>query len=153
MRFTDEVQGAIEQDPALSFGDFIVARRDGITAYMLAVVVDDAAQGISHVVRGADLLDSTLPQVQLQRALGLPQPVYAHVPLLVEQGGGKLAKSVRSMALARGDPARLLHAVLASLRQAPPDELVNSAPPTILQWALKHWRLQAVEARRELEAP
>lgn len=153
MRFTDEVQGAIEQDPALSFGDFIVARRDGITAYMLAVVVDDAAQGITHVVRGADLLDSTLPQVQLQRALGLPQPVYAHVPLLVEQGGGKLAKSARSMALARGDPARLLHAVLVSLRQSPPDELVNSAPATILQWALKHWRLQAVEARRELEAP
>lgn len=153
MQFADEIQGTIEQDPTLSFGDFVVARRDAIIAYMLAVVVDDAAQGITHVVRGADLLDSTLPQVQLQRALGLSQPVYAHVPLLVEPGGGKLAKSRRSVALSREDPSPQLQAVLACLGLNIPAELEHSPPSAMLQWAQKHWRPQAVGARRELEVP
>lgn len=151
--FRDHVQGVIEQDPALSFGDFIVARRDGVIAYMLAVVVDDAAQGVTHVIRGADLLDSTLPQVLLQRALGLSQPQYGHVPLLVEPGGGKLAKSRRSRALAAANASELLHAVLTGLGQDPPAELEFDSPQVILQWARAHWQIRSVQARRELEVP
>ena len=78
----------------------ILRRRDQIFAYLLAVVVDDAAQGVTHVVRGADLLDNTPRQIYLQRALGLQQPAYAHVPVLTEPDGAKLAKSRRSVRLA-----------------------------------------------------
>ena len=75
----------------------ILKRRDQLFAYLLAVVVDDAAQGVTHVVRGADLLDNTPRQIYLQRLLGLPTPAYAHVPVLVEADGSKLAKSARSV--------------------------------------------------------
>jgi len=95
----DRIQGDYSRDVAASTGDLILKRRDGIIAYALAVVVDDAAQGVTHVVRGADLLDHTPAQIYLQRALGLATPSYAHVPALVEADGMKLAKSRRSLHL------------------------------------------------------
>jgi glutamyl-Q tRNA(Asp) synthetase len=85
--FEDAVHGHVAQRVDRDVGDFVLLRADGLWAYQLAVVVDDAEQGITHVVRGADLLDSTPRQILLQRALGLPTPRYAHLPLLGEDGG------------------------------------------------------------------
>ncbi len=90
--FDDVVLGHIEEDVVETTGDFVVRRADGVYAYQLAVVVDDAAQGVTQVVRGADLLSSTARQIALQRALDLPTPSYAHLPLMVNADGSKLGK-------------------------------------------------------------
>jgi glutamyl-tRNA synthetase len=97
--FDDAILGRSEQDVASEVGDFVVRRADGLYTYQLAVVADDAAMGISHVVRGADLLHSTPRQIALQRALGFPRPEYAHVPLVLGPGGERLAKRDRSAAI------------------------------------------------------
>lgn len=91
-RFHDEVHGDCAQDVAREVGDFVIRRVDGVASYQLAVVVDDALAGVTHVLRGEDLLSSTARQLQLQRALGFPRPAYAHVPLLLQADGKRLAK-------------------------------------------------------------
>lgn len=91
VQFDDRIQGRYRQNVADAVGDFVLQRRDQIHAYVLAVTVDDAAQGVTHIVRGADLLDNTPRQIYLQRLLGLAEPRYAHVPVLTEADGGKLA--------------------------------------------------------------
>ena len=139
LSFEDRIHGACRFELA-AFGDVVVRRRDGAFAYQLAVVVDDAAQGISDVVRGADLLDNTPWQLALQRALSLPAPRYAHLPLVVEPSGDKLAKSRRSIAVSPANRGKQLHQVLSLLGQAPPAELKLEPPLVILQWALTHWR-------------
>lgn len=119
--FEDRRQGAQQQDLATEVGDFVVKRADGQWAYQLAVVVDDADQGITHVVRGADLLDSTARQIYLQRCLGLPEPAYLHVPLVTDANGEKLSKQTGAAPLdvsrplpALQDAARHLDLVPAS---------------------------------------
>lgn len=102
--FTDGLQGKLRQDVAAEVGDFVLKRADGCWAYQLAVVVDDAAQGITDVVRGADLLDSTARQILLQRALGLPMPRYLHLPLIVDSHGQKLSKSMAALPVDPMDP-------------------------------------------------
>ncbi len=102
--FDDAVHGRIEQDVAAEAGDAVLLRADGCWAYQLAVVVDDAEQGITHVVRGADLLDSTPRQIALQRALALPTPAYAHLPLVLDAQGRKLSKSLASLPVDGDDP-------------------------------------------------
>lgn len=102
--FDDAVHGRFEQDVAAEAGDAVLLRADGCWAYQLAVVVDDAEQGITHVVRGADLLDSTPRQIALQRALGLPTPAYAHLPLILDEEGRKLSKSLASLPVDGDDP-------------------------------------------------
>ncbi len=102
--FTDGLQGNVRQDVAAEVGDFVLKRADGYWAYQLAVVVDDAAQGITDVVRGADLLDSTPRQILLQRALGLPTPRYLHLPLIMDAHGHKLSKSMAALPVDAGDP-------------------------------------------------
>ncbi|MDP2271819.1 MAG: tRNA glutamyl-Q(34) synthetase GluQRS [Archangium sp.] len=92
VRFTDLIHGEVSQDVAREVGDFIIRRIDGVASYQLAVVVDDALSGVTHVLRGEDLLSSTARQNQLQRALGYPTPEYAHVPLLMQADGKRLAK-------------------------------------------------------------
>ena len=134
-------------------GDVIVRRRDGAFAYQLAVVVDDARQGITDVVRGADLLDSTPWQLALQRALLLPAPRYLHLPLVVEPTGEKLAKSRRSIALEGIEPASRLHAALRLLRQDPPDALKLEPAPLVLEWACAHWRAERLAGLREVPVP
>ena len=121
-------------------GDVIIRRRDGAFAYQLAVVIDDALQGVTDVVRGADLLDSTPWQIALQGALGLPTPAYLHLPLIVEADGGKLAKSRRSVALDPIQAGRQLHEALSLLQQDPPAELALEPAGTLLQWACRHWQ-------------
>ena len=108
VRFTDRVQGEISQSVQTEVGDFILQRADGVFAYQLAVVVDDAAQGITDVVRGADLLDSTARQIVLQRLLGVPTPRYLHVPVATNAAGEKLSKQTRAANAAEGDLARAL---------------------------------------------
>ena len=98
--FDDRVQGCMTQDVAAEVGDFVLQRRDGVYAYQLAVVVDDLAMGITEVVRGADLLDSTARQIQLIEALGQRPPTYSHLPLMVDPQGSKLSKRDGALTLA-----------------------------------------------------
>ncbi len=140
MGFDDAIQigphgGRFEQDARAEIGDFVLRRADGLWAYQLAVVVDDAAQGITQVVRGADLLDSTPRQILLQRALDLPTPTYAHLPLAMDAQGHKLAKSSGAAAVDPGNPLSALRAAFAFLGQDAaavadarnPDELLRRA--------------------------
>jgi len=127
-----------------------VRRRDGPFAYQLAVVVDDARQGITDVVRGTDLLDNTPWQIALQRALSLPTPRYAHLPLVVEPSGGKLSKSRRALALEVSASGTQLHQALTLLRQQPPPALELAPVTTILEWARAHWSLDRFQGVREV---
>jgi len=121
-------------------GDVIIRRRDGAFAYQLAVVVDDALQGVTDVVRGADLLDSTPWQLALQSALSLPTPRYLHLPLVVEPEGTKLSKSRRSVALEAGSAGRQLHLALKLLLQDPPATLQLESMRTVLEWGRRNWQ-------------
>ena len=134
-------------------GDVIVRRRDGVFAYQLAVVVDDAVQGITDVVRGADLIESAGWQIALQRALKLPTPRYAHLPLLLERTGGKLSKSRRSMALDPGRSGAQMLQVLRLLGLSPPAELTAATPAMLLEWATRRWREQPPPQLREIVLP
>lgn len=116
--FHDRIEGTITQDVGAAAGDFVLRRADGFWAYQLAVVVDDAAQGVTDVVRGADLLVSTPRQILLQRALGLPTPHYAHLPLLLDPDGRKLSKSLACAPVDAGDPLPALRLVWDALGQA-----------------------------------
>ena len=136
-------------------GDFVVRRRDGLVSYQLAVVVDDAWQQVTRVVRGADLLASTPWQMDLQDALGLPRPIYGHLPLLVEKDGAKLSKSRRAVPLDPSLAPQALTSTLTHLSQAPPPDLAHSSIKDVWKWAVAHWKPQllagATEAR--LSAP
>ncbi len=142
VRFIDRVQGSIAIDVAAQVGDFVLKRRDGLWAYQLAVVVDDAAQAITEVVRGADLLDNTPRQLLLQRALGLPTPEYVHLPLATDAQGKKLSKSTGALALTMDSRGPALWAALQFLKQSPPQELRHAGVAQIWAWARGHWSLQ-----------
>lgn len=148
IEFRDAIQGLIRQDLARDVGDFVVRRADHLFAYQLAVVVDDADQSITDVVRGADLLDSTPRQIHLQRALGLPMPNYAHVPVAVTAAGEKLSKQTLAPAIAVENCAAALAGALEFLNQAPPPSLSRLPPREILAWALAHWRLASIPRQR-----
>lgn len=136
----DRVQGSISQDLTRAVGDFVIRRADGITAYQLATVIDDAFQGVTDVVRGADLLYSTPRQMYLQRCLGLPQPGYAHVPVLVDTSGQKLGKSTGALALGSTQRAAELSRCLTWLGQVPPEAMATWAVADVIAWAVEHWR-------------
>jgi len=133
-------------------GDVIIRRRDGAFAYQLAVVVDDALQNITDVVRGADLLDSTPWQIALQQALKLPTPRYSHLPLVLEPDGEKLAKSRRSVPVDLRFVGRQLWQALTLLQQDPPAELESEPAPTIIRWACDNWRPDRLRGVREVRA-
>lgn len=139
VQFRDGLFGDQQEDVRQSIGDFVLKRRDGLYAYQLAVVVDDADQGISQVVRGADLLDNTARQIVLQRRLGLPTPDYVHLPLVVHPDGSKLSKQTFAPALSLADTSPLLLRALHQLNQSPPAGLADEPPSTILGWAVQHW--------------
>ncbi len=144
LQFADRIQGMFRQDVAAAVGDVVLRRRDGVFAYLLAVVVDDAAQQVTHVVRGADLLDNTPRQIYLQRLLGLDRPAYAHVPLLTEPDGMKLAKSARSVRVdALAAPQQLL-SVLRLLGLDATPHIVGAPVSEIWPWAIQHWRIERV---------
>lgn len=139
VHFMDRVQGPQHSNVARSTGDFVLRRRDGLFAYQLAVVVDDGGQGITDVVRGADLLSSTSRQILLREALGLPPVTYMHLPIAVSICGIKLSKSEDAPALSRSSPAAQLVAALEFLRQGPPAPLARAPVAEVWQWALAHW--------------
>jgi len=151
--FVDRVQGPQSQDLAAEAGDFVVKRADGPFAYQLAVVVDDAAQGITDVVRGADLLTSTPRQILLQRLAGCPTPSYAHLPVAVNAAGEKLSKQTLAPALDINAPAPAMLAALRFLDHVPPAELAGAAARQVLAWALEHWDMQRVPCARSRPAP
>jgi glutamyl-Q tRNA(Asp) synthetase len=135
--FTDRLHGVQRQALADDVGDFVVRRSDGLFAYQLAVVVDDAWQGITDVVRGADLLASTPRQIFLQRALGLPTPRYLHVPVAIDASGAKLSKQTGARALGAALPA--LAAAWRFLQQPAPAH----APSSVREFwtfAHAHWQ-------------
>lgn len=142
--FFDAIQGQVSQHLATDIGDFILKRADGLFAYQLAVVVDDTEQGISHIVRGADLLASTPRQIYLQQLLGLPTPNYAHVPVAVNAAGEKLSKQTLAKAIDTKFAASLLVESLQFLGQNTPADLVQNALADIWQWAIKNWQINSV---------
>ncbi|MGB2943128.1 MAG: tRNA glutamyl-Q(34) synthetase GluQRS [Candidatus Macondimonas sp.] len=135
----DAIQGPQCHDLATLCGDFVLRRADGVVAYQLAVVVDDAAQGVNRVMRGADLIASTPRQIHLQRLLGLPTPRYAHVPLALDGRGEKLAKRLGAAAVATGDPAPVLCQALAFLGQAVPPNGPRLMVKELIDCAIAHW--------------
>ena len=142
--FDDTLQGRIAHDLEKEFGDFVLLRSDDVYAYQLAVVVDDAEQGITDVVRGADLLGSTPRQIYLQRLLGMPQPRYAHLPVAVNAAGEKLSKQTFAAPIDAAAPLPALVAALAFLGQQPPRELARATIEELWDWALENWRLDRV---------
>lgn len=149
--FEDRIQGRCEY-ALRTLGDVVVRRRDGVHAYQLAVTVDDAAQAVTSVVRGADLLPSTAWQIALCEALGLPALSYAHVPLVVEPDGAKLAKSRHSVPLDPLDAGAWIFKALRLLRQDPPDELAREPAPSALRWGADHWSLARLARIRAVPA-
>ncbi|MEX0951744.1 MAG: tRNA glutamyl-Q(34) synthetase GluQRS [Gammaproteobacteria bacterium] len=135
----DLLQGDFTQSLAAETGDFILHRADGIHAYHLAVVVDDARAGISHVVRGADLLPSTPQQILLQQLLGLPTPAYLHLPIAVDAGGHKLGKSTQARPIAELAPVTVLTQALEFLGQPLPPTAAAASSQELLVWAAQHW--------------
>lgn len=134
--FEDALRGHHVQDLARAVGDFVLRRADGLWAYQLAVVVDDAAQGVTDVVRGADLLDSTPRQILLQQRLGLPTPRYAHLPLVSGPDGRKLSKSLAAMPIHDRAPLQALTAAWAVLGQDPCRIAQADTPASFLDLAL-----------------
>lgn len=156
--FDDAIQGTISQNLAHDVGDFVVWRADGLFAYQLAVVVDDAAQGITDIVRGADLLDSTPRQIYLQQRLGLPTPRYAHLPVAVSARGEKLSKQTLARAIDTQHPAHEIIKALAFLGQTLPDGLASSTETSnasveeAWRWAHTHWDRSRIPRRRTIQA-
>ena len=153
IEFEDFIQGKLSQDLAAEVGDFVLRRADGLYAYQLAVVVDDAEQEITDVVRGADLLDSTPRQIYLQRLLGLPTPRYLHLPAAVNAAGEKLSKQTLAPPVDARDPVPALVQVMDFLGQTPPAQLGRASLAEFWHWALAHWDAQHIPRRRSLPAP
>lgn len=151
--FVDAVQGKVIQNLAGEVGDFVLRRADGIFAYQLAVVVDDFEQGITQVVRGADLLDSTPRQIFLQKLLGFPTPAYAHLPVAIDSEGEKLSKQTRASPLDPDRPVPALIAVLEFLGQSPPVELTEASLVEFWRWAIAHWQMAHIPRDRAMRAP
>lgn len=137
VRFVDRIQGLEEQDVEEYCGDFVVLRGDGCFAYQLAVVVDDWDQGVTDVVRGSDLLDSTARQIYLQQLLRAPTPRYLHTPVAVNAAGQKLSKQTRAPAVDPKDAVGLLMDTLTFLGQPVPSGVGDKAD--LWRWAIAHW--------------
>jgi glutamyl-Q tRNA(Asp) synthetase len=142
--FNDVLQGRIQQRVQASIGDFILRRTDGVYAYQLAVVVDDAEQGVTHVVRGADLLNSTPRQIYLQQLLDYSTPEYMHLPVAVNAGGEKLSKQTQAASVDPRTPVPNLVAALSFLGQQPPADLSECGVPSFWDWALQNWKPEII---------
>lgn len=147
--FDDRLQGRQALRLQSESGDYVVFRRDGLVAYQLAVVVDDEALGVTDIVRGIDLMDSTPRQIWLQRLLGYTTPSYAHIPVAVHPNGDKLSKLTGAAAIPLDRAAETLVAALRTLHQAPPRALADATIDEIWAWARTHWdiaRLRGLES-------
>ena len=144
IEFVDHLQGKVHQCVQREIGDFVLRRADGIYTYQLAVVVDDAWQGMTHIVRGMDLLHSTPRQIYLQKLLGYQTPVYLHLPLVVNKQGEKLSKQTLATPIDLARPLPQLVATLRFLGQNPPDELVEGDITSFWQWAQANWQAEKI---------
>jgi glutamyl-Q tRNA(Asp) synthetase len=150
--FEDALQGYYEQRLETESGDFVIKRRDGLIAYHLAVVADDFDQGITEIVRGIDLLDSTPRQIYLQRKLGFCTPSYMHIPVAVNIEGQKLSKMNNSPAIQNDAAAKAVCLALRCLNQDPPDELAGDDVRSIWAWVAAHWDASALRAKSTIPA-
>ncbi|MGH8596172.1 MAG: tRNA glutamyl-Q(34) synthetase GluQRS [Gammaproteobacteria bacterium] len=148
----DELQGRHGHDLAMTTGDFVIWRAENLPAYHLATVVDDAALGITEVIRGADLLDVTPHQVFLQRALNFPQPSYLHLPIAVDSMGRKISKHDRAPTVAALRPAMVIRQALRFLGHEVPPPFATLPVSEILNWAISHWQRSRLPAYRTLPA-
>ncbi|HSR02040.1 MAG TPA: tRNA glutamyl-Q(34) synthetase GluQRS [Methylophilaceae bacterium] len=142
--FKDVIQGHIEQNLSKQIGDFVLKRADGQFAYQLAVVVDDAEQGITNVVRGADLLNSTTRQIYIQKLLGYTQPTYMHIPIVKNKLGQKLSKQTLAAPIDIGESSRTLWQALAFLNQNPPQSLKHKTIDQLWKWAIPNWQANII---------
>lgn len=147
----DLIQGPYSQSLADEIGDFVVFRRDGQFAYHLATVVDDAAQGITEILRGYDLLDSTPRQILLQRLLGHAHPVYAHIPVLTNALGQKLSKQTFALDVATLPVLETLHFILETLQFKLPPGLKGEPVSSLLEWAVPNWHLNQIPRSTKIE--
>ncbi|MFT6260445.1 MAG: glutamyl-Q tRNA(Asp) synthetase [Crocinitomicaceae bacterium] len=145
--FTDRVYGKYTQDLA-QVGDQILKRKDGLYAYQLAVLVDDYDSGVTHVVRGLDLMDNTPRQIHLLDQLGWFVPCYMHIPLITNQQGQKLSKQNRAEALDLANPVQNLLNALDFLQQAKPPASTHKNPAAVLAWATEHWQVTYIPSLR-----
>lgn len=152
IEFTDALQGPQRQCLESESGDFVIRRRDGLIAYHLAVVVDDHDQGMTEIVRGIDLLDSTPRHIWLQQALGLAVPGYMHIPVAINDDGQKLSKLTGAAGIDLVVAGPVLVAALAALGQEPPTGLTDERPAEIWRWALPNWHAGAMRGMREVSA-
>jgi glutamyl-Q tRNA(Asp) synthetase len=143
--FTDALQGPQVQRIESESGDFIIRRRDGLIAYQLAVVVDDEVEGITDVVRGIDIMESTPRQIWLQRLLGYHTPSYLHFPVITHADGDKLSKATGAPGVSIEDVRPTLVAALEALLQAPPPDLAACTVPEIWSWATQHWKIEPLQ--------
>ncbi|MBL4711621.1 MAG: tRNA glutamyl-Q(34) synthetase GluQRS [Gammaproteobacteria bacterium] len=148
--YNDAIMGLQTQNIQQQCGDFIIKRRDGLFAYQLAVVVDDALQGITEVVRGCDLLDSTPRQIYLQQLLNYPTPNYCHLPLVVDKAGNKISKSDSNAKISLKCKEKILFDALIFLGQQPPADLIESDIHNIWHWAISHWQLNQVPQEKNV---
>lgn len=146
--FEDRLQGKQSQNLAAAVGDFVIRRRDGLTAYQLAVVVDDFDSGVTDVVRGADLLDSTARQIALQQALQFATPRYLHIPVVANAQGEKLSKQTLADAVSVTDRAGFLHAALRFLNQR--NQYDGTDPKQLLDIAVNQWRADPIPRQRSI---
>jgi glutamyl-Q tRNA(Asp) synthetase len=153
IEFVDLLQGRQFQNIEHQIGDFVLARADGIFAYHLACAMDDAAQDITHVVRGADLLGSTARQIYLQRLLALPQPAYLHLPVAVNADGEKLSKQTLARSVNPDHASAVLADVLRFLHHPPPDEIAAEGIPALWQWAIGNWQRSRLPEMTRAVAP
>jgi glutamyl-Q tRNA(Asp) synthetase len=143
--FDDGLQGAQSQRLESESGDFVIQRRDGLIAYQLAVVVDDELEGVTEIVRGIDIMDSTARQVWLQRLLGYRTPAYVHLPVVTHPDGGKLSKLTGAPPIPTDAVRATLVAALEALGQAPPADLEASRLSDLWHWALSNWKIEALQ--------
>jgi glutamyl-Q tRNA(Asp) synthetase len=137
--FHDRLQGFVSHNLAEQHGDFILKRKDHVIAYQFAVVIDDHQQGVNHVVRGIDLLNSTTRQIYLHRLLGLTTPHYMHLPIIIDQQGQKLSKQTKAHAVDLTNPSAVIFKLLHLLKQKPPVELQHAPIKDLIEWAIAHW--------------
>jgi len=151
INFNDGIQGHIQQNLEVDVGDFIVRRADKLIAYHIAVVVDDAWQGITEIVRGADLLDVTPRQIYLQRILNYPAPAYAHIPTAVDAHGNKLSKQHHAYPVDDTRPESTLFSALEFLGQQPDNALLQGDVEEIIQWGVKNWSMEKIPEKATIE--
>lgn len=154
LRFLDDrIQGRVDANLALEGGAFVIRRRDGLFSYQLACALDDAELGITDVVRGSDLLASTLRQQWVLECLGEPAPCYAHLPVVMDPAGGKMSKSAGSAAIDSQHPERFLFAALYCVGLTPPSSLKSAGAAEQLAWARAHWSPACQPGGRRLPPP